>query len=68
MVFNFASNSILSYFFFVSLIIDLYFLNAAVIAQIFNLTAEIVSLWKNQLKKQNQKLNLIEAKIRKCSI
>ena len=60
MVFNFANNNILSYFFFVSLIIELYFLNVAVIAQIFNLTAEIVSLWENQLKKQNEKLKYIQ--------
>ena len=60
MVFNFANNNILSYFFFVSLIIELYFLNVAVIAQIFNLTAETVSLWENQLKKQNEKLKYIQ--------
>ena len=44
MLFNldFASNTILSYFFFFSLIIYLYFLIAAVIAQIFNPIAQVV--------------------------
>ena len=44
MVFNlvFANNAILSCFFFFFLIIDLYFLIPAVIAQIFNPTAELV--------------------------
>ena len=45
MLFNlyFASNTILScFFFFLFLIIDLYFLIPAVIAQIFNPVAELV--------------------------
>ena len=44
MLFNldFANNTILSCFFFFFLIIDLYFLIPAVIAQIFNPIAEIV--------------------------
>ena len=39
---NFANNTVLSCLFFFFLIIDLYFVIAAVIAQIFNPTAEIV--------------------------
>ena len=39
---NFANNTVLSCFFFFFLIIDLYFVIAAVIAQIFNPIAEIV--------------------------
>ena len=39
---DFANNTILSCLFFVSLIIDLYFLIPAVIAQIFNPVAELV--------------------------
>ena len=44
MLFNlgFASNTILSCFFFFFLIIDLYFLTPAVIAQIFNTIPELV--------------------------
>ena len=44
MLFNvdFANNTILSCFFFFFLIIDLYFLIAAVIAQIFNPIAELL--------------------------
>ena len=44
MLFNldFANNTILSCFFFFFLIIDLYFLIPAVIAQIFNPIAELV--------------------------
>ena len=44
MLFNldFANNTILSLFFFFFLIIDLYFLIPAVIAQIFNPVAELV--------------------------
>ena len=40
--FDFSNNAILSCFFFFSLIIDLYFLIPAGIAQIFNPIAEIV--------------------------
>ena len=40
---NFANNTVLSCLFFFFLIIDLYFVIAAVIAQIFNPTAEIVN-------------------------
>ena len=39
---NFANNTVLSCLFFFFLIIDLYFVIAAVIAQIFNPIAEIV--------------------------
>ena len=41
---DFANNTILSCYFFFFLIIDLYFLIAAVITQIFNPIAELVIL------------------------
>ena len=47
--FDFGSNTILSYFFFFFLNIDLYCLISAVIAQIFNPIAEL--LWEYQSKK-----------------
>ena len=57
MLFNlvFANNTILSCFYFFSLIIDLYFLIPAVIAHIFNPIAELVILIEHQSKKQKQK-------------
>ena len=68
--FDFASNTILSCFFF--LIIDLYFLIAAVIAQIFNPIAELVISIGIPLKEAKAEIEIhpviIEPKIRKCSI
>ena len=58
MLFNldFANNTILSYFFFYFLIIDLYFLIPAIIAQTFNPISELVIPTETPiLKKQKQK-------------
>ena len=58
MLFNldFANNTILSYFFFYFLIIDLYFLIPAIIAQTFNPISELVIPTEIPiLKKQEQK-------------
>ena len=62
MLFNldFASNTILSCFFFLFLIIDLYFLIPAFIAQIFNPIAELVIPIGIPNKKQKQKLKYIQ--------
>ena len=58
MLFNldFANNTILSYFFFYFLIIDLYFLIPAIIAQTFNPISELAIPTEIPiLKKQKQK-------------
>ena len=74
MLFNldFATNTILSCFFFFFLIIDLYFLFAAVIAQIFNTIAELVILIGIQTKEAKAEFEIhpviVEAKIRNFSI
>ena len=71
MVFNldFANNTILSCFFFFSLIIDLYFLMSAVIAQIFNPIAELIIPIGMPIQIQTEiHPVIVEAKIRKCSI
>ena len=74
MLFNldYASNIILSGFFFFFLIINLYSLIPAVIAQIFNPIAELVILIGIPRKDANKKLEIhalnVEAKIRKCSV
>ena len=67
---DFTKNTILSCFFFFVLIIDLYFLIPAAIAQIFNLIAELVipiGIPIKEAKAENE-INpvIVEAKIRKC--
>ena len=72
MLFNldFANNTILLYFFF--LIINLYFLIPAVIAQIFNPIAELVIPIGIPTKEAKAEIEIhpviVEVKIRKCSI
>ena len=53
---DFAKNSILLCFFFFFLITDLYLLIPAVIAQVFNLFAELVIPIGIPIKKQKEKL------------
>ena len=67
---NFARSTILSCFLFLFLIIYLYFLIPAVIAQIFNSVAEIVTPMPSKEAKAEIEVHPImtEAKIRKCSI
>ena len=73
MLFNldFANNPILCIFFFF-LIIDLYFLIPAAIAQIFNPIAELVIPIGIPIKEAKAESEIhpviVEAKIRKCSI
>ena len=68
----FANNNILSCFYFVFLIIDLYFLILAVIAQILNPIAELLIPIRIPTKEAKPEMephtNIVEAKIRKCSI
>ena len=70
--FDFASNTILSCFFIFFVIIDLYFLISAVIAQMFNPIAELVipiGIPTEEAKAEMETHPVIlEAKIRKCSI
>ena len=74
MLFNldFANNTILSCFFFFFLIIDLYFLIPAAIAQISNAIAELVIPIAISSKEAKAKIEIhpviVEAKIRKCLI
>ena len=74
MLFNldFANNTILLCFLFFFLIIDLYFLIAAVIIQIFNPIAELVISIGIPTKEAKAEMEThpvtVEAKIRKCSI
>ena len=74
MLFNldFAKNTILSCLLSFLLIIDLYFLIAAVIAQIFNPIAELVIPIGVPIKEVKTGIKIhpviVEAKIRKCSI
>ena len=67
----FGNDTILSSFFFF-LIIDLYLLIPAVIAQIFNPIAELVIPVGIPIKEANKEIEthpvIVEAKIRKCSI
>ena len=65
-----ANNTILSCFLLFLLIIDLYFLTSANIAQILNPIAELVLPIGIISKKAEIEIHLItaEAKIRKCSI
>ena len=69
---DFANNTILSCFFFFFLIIDLYFLIRAAIAQIFNPVAELVIPVGISSKEAKAKSGIhpviVEAKIRKCSV
>ena len=70
--FDFASNTILSSFFFFFLIIDLYFLIFAVFAQIFNFIGELVIPLEIPSKEVKAEIEIhaviVEAKIKKCSI
>ena len=74
MLFNsdFAKNTILSYFFLFLLIIDLYFLIPAIIAQIFNHIAGLVISIRIPIKEAISEMEIypvtVEAKIRKCSL
>ena len=74
MVFNavFTSNIILSYLFFIFLIINLYFLIPAVIAQSFVAAAELVILVGISTKEAKAEMEThpvtAEAKIGKCSV
>ena len=74
MLFNldFASNNISSCIFFVFLIIDLYFLIPAAVAQIFNPIAEFAIPISIPSKEAKAEIDIHavteEAKIRKCSI
>ena len=73
MLFNlyFANNALLSCFFFFFVIIDLYFLIAGVIAQIFNAIAELVMPIGIPSKEVKAEIEIhpviVEAKIRKDS-
>ena len=68
----FPNNTILSCFLYFFLIIDLYFLIPAVIAQIFNSTAELAiptGIPTNKAKAEIETHPVtVEAKISKCSI
>ena len=67
---NFPNSTILSCFLFFSLIIDLHFLISAVIARIFNLTAERVMGTGSQTNEANAEIETwlvnVEAKTRNC--
>ena len=69
---DFANNTILSYLFFLFLIINLYLLITAIIAQIFNPIAELVILTGIAIKEAKAEVEIqpviLEAKIRRCSI
>ena len=68
---DFANNTISSCFFFFFLIIDLYFLIPAAIAQMFNPVAELVIPIEIPRKEAKAEIKIhpliVEAKIRKCS-
>ena len=72
MLFNldFGNNTMLSCYFYFLLIIDLYFLIPAAIAQTFNPIAELVSKQASKQAKAEVEIHpvLANAKIRKCSI
>ena len=74
MLFNlgFANNTVLSCFFFFFLISDLQILIPAVIAQIFNPIAELVTPIAIPTKEAKAEMEthpvIVEAKMRKCSI
>ena len=69
---DFANNTILSIFFFFFLIINLYFLIPAVIAQIFNRIMELITPigipTKETKAEMETHLVTVEPKITKCSI
>ena len=69
---DFANNIILSCFFFFSLIIDLYSLIPAVIAQILNPVAELVIPTRIPTKEEKAEMEthpvIVEPRIIKCSI
>ena len=69
---DFANNTILSYLFFLFLIIDLYFLITAIIAQSFNPIAELAIPIGIPIKEAKSEIEIqpviLEAKIRRCSI
>ena len=74
MLFNLdsANNTFLSCFFFFFIIIDLYFLIPAVVAQIFNSIAELISYRNSKYKEAKAKIEIpqviIEAKTGTSSI
>ena len=74
MLFNldFADNTILSCFFFFFLLIDIYFLIPAVIAQLFHTIAELaipIGIPSKEAKTETEiHPVIVETKIRKCSI
>ena len=69
---DFSNNTILSCVFIIFLIIDLYFLIAAVIAQIFNPIADLLIPIGITFKEAKAEIEMhpviVEPKIRKCSI
>ena len=69
---DFANNTILSIYFFFFLIINLYFLIPAVIAQIFNRIMELITPiaipTKETKAEMETHLVTVEPKITKCSI
>ena len=74
MLFNldFANNAILSCFFFLLLIIDLFFLISAASAHLFHPITELVIPIGIQIKEAKAEIEIhsvvVEAKIRMCSI
>ena len=74
MLFNLvvANNTILSCVFYFFLIIDIFFLIPAVIAQVFNLIAELVNPIRVLSKEAKAEIEIhsvtVEAEIRKCSM
>ena len=69
---DFANKTILSLLIFLFLIINLYFLITAIIAQIFNPIAELVIPIGIPIKEAKAEIEIqpviLEAKIRRCSI
>ena len=69
---NFASNTILSFFLFFFLIIDLYVVILGVIALIFNPNAELLIPIGRTSKKAKAEIEInsvtVEVKMRECSI
>ena len=67
---DFAKNTVLSYFFFIALIIDLIILNPCNYAQIFNPIAKLVIPIGIAIKEPKTEIEInpeiLEAKIRKC--
>ena len=68
---EFANKAILSCFFFLFLIIDLYFLISAVIGKFFNPIAELVISIGTPIKEAKAEIEIhpviVEAKLRECS-